>query len=62
MNLTCESQTTVTARAARDPYFAKALQDQADALRLNGEPDAARLILDVVEAARCPPSCPTSSA
>ncbi len=62
MNLTCESQTTVTARAARDTDFAKALLNEADALMLNGEPEAARLILDAVEAARCPPSCPAASA
>src|SRR6266849_3862193 len=51
MALTRDFKKTVTARLRRDPKFAKALLDEAATLFLNGEPDAARLILrDLVNA------------
>ena len=51
MALTRDFKETVTARAAADPDFAKALLDEAVTLFLNGEPDTARLILrDLVNA------------
>jgi DNA-binding phage protein len=49
--LTRDFRETVMARAQREPKFAKALLDEAATLFLNGEPDAARLILrDLVNA------------
>jgi DNA-binding phage protein len=51
MALTRDSRHTVAERAKRDPAFAKALLDEAITLFLNGEPDAARLVLrDLVNA------------
>jgi DNA-binding phage protein len=51
MGLTRDFRKTVAARVRRDPKFAKALLDEAATLFLNGEPDAARLILrDLVNA------------
>jgi DNA-binding phage protein len=51
MALTRDFKRTVGARARRDPQFAKALLDEAATLFLNGEPDAARLMLrDLVNA------------
>src|SRR5712692_6173427 len=51
MALTRDFKRTVAARVRRDPKFAKALLDEAATLFLNGEPDAARLILrDLVNA------------
>jgi len=51
MALTREFRQTVAARVARDPAFARALLDEAVALLVGGEPDAARLILrDLVNA------------
>lgn len=42
---------TVAERVKRDPKYAKALLDEAVSLFLNGEPEAARLILrDLVNA------------
>ena len=45
MLATRELRQTIAARGRRDPKFAKALLDEAATLFLNGEPDAARLIL-----------------
>ena len=45
MPLTRDFKHTVLARVERDPAFAKALLDEAATLFLNGEPEAARLIL-----------------
>jgi DNA-binding phage protein len=45
MALTRDFKQTIAARVRRDPKFAKALLDEAATLFLNGEPDAARLIL-----------------
>lgn len=51
MVLTRDSKQTVSARAAHDPMFARALLDEALTLFLNGEPDTAKLILrDLVNA------------
>lgn len=51
MALTRDFKHTVAARARRDPAFAKAMLDEAAMLFLNGEPEAARLILrDLVNA------------
>ncbi len=51
MALTRDFKKTVAARVRRDPKFARALLDEAATLFLNGEPDAARLILrDLVNA------------
>ena len=51
MALTRDFKRTVFARAQREPAFAKALLDEAATLFLNGEPEAARLILrEVVNA------------
>lgn len=51
MTLTRDFRQTVIERVERDPAFAKALLDEAATLFLNGEPDAARLILrDLVNA------------
>jgi hypothetical protein len=51
MTLTRDFKETVTARAQREPEFAAALLDEAVSLFLNGEPEAARLILrDLVNA------------
>lgn len=51
MSLTREFKQTVVERVARDQAFAKALLDEAASLFLDGEPDAARLILrDLVNA------------
>jgi len=51
MVLACDAEQTVVERAGRDPDFAKALFGEAATLFLNGEPDAARLILrDLVNA------------
>lgn len=51
MTLTRDFKQTVIERVERDPAFAKALLDEAATLFLNGEPDAARLILrDLVNA------------
>ncbi len=49
--LTRDSSQTIVERVKRDPAFAKALLDEALTLFLNGEPDAARLVLrDLVNA------------
>ncbi|HEX4080720.1 MAG TPA: hypothetical protein VHX61_17810 [Rhizomicrobium sp.] len=51
MSLTRQSTETIVDRVKRDPKFAKALLDEAATLFLNGEPQAARLILrDLVNA------------
>ena len=51
MTLTRDFKRTVVERVRRDPAFANALLDEAATLFLNGEPDAARLILrDLVNA------------
>ena len=51
MALTREFKHTVSARATRDPAFAKALLEEAANLFLNGETNAARLVLrDLVNA------------
>ena len=51
MTLTRDFKLTVTERVAHDPAFARALLDEAATLFLDGEPDAARLILrDLVNA------------
>ncbi len=51
MPLTRDFKETVSARAARDPAFAKALLDEAATLFLNGDPHTARLMLrDLVNA------------
>ena len=51
MALTRDFKETVVSRVAWDPKFAKALLDEAATLFLNGEPEAARLILrDLVNA------------
>jgi DNA-binding phage protein len=51
MALTRDFKQTISERAQRDPDFARALLDEAATLFLNGEPDAARLILrDLVNA------------
>ncbi len=51
MALSHDFRQTVVERVERDPAFAKALLDEAATLFLNGEPDAARLILrDLVNA------------
>jgi DNA-binding phage protein len=51
MAMTRDFKQTITARAAADPDFAKALLDEAVTLFLNGEPATARLILrDLVNA------------
>jgi len=51
MALTRSFKQTVIERAERDPAFAQALLDEAATLFLNGEPEAARVILrDLVNA------------
>ncbi len=51
MALTRNFRETVIERVNRDPAFARALLDEASTLFLNGEPEAARLILrDLVNA------------
>ena len=51
MALTRDFKHTIGDRVRRDPAFAKALLDEAATLFLNGEPEAARLILrDLVNA------------
>lgn len=51
MALTREFRRTVVERVRRDPRFARALLDEAATLFLNGEADAARLVLrDLVNA------------
>jgi hypothetical protein len=45
MALTRDFKLTVIARIQNDPAFAQALLDEAVSLFLNGEPDAAKLIL-----------------
>lgn len=51
MALTRDFRETVSARAARDAAFAKALLDEAATLFLNGDPHTARLMLrDLVNA------------
>ncbi len=51
MALTRDFKQTVVARVKREPAFAKALLDEAATLFLNGEANAARLILrDLVNA------------
>ena len=51
MALTREFKRTVVERVRRDPAFAKALLDEAATLFLNGEANAARLVLrDLVNA------------
>lgn len=51
MPLTRDFKQAIQARAERDPDFACALLDEAATLFLNGEPDAARIILrDLVNA------------
>jgi DNA-binding phage protein len=51
MALTRDFKRTVVERVQRDPAFARALLDEAATLFLNGEADAARLLLrDLVNA------------
>jgi hypothetical protein len=51
MPLTRDARHTVLARADHDPAFARALLGEAATLFLNGEPEAARLILrDLIDA------------
>jgi DNA-binding phage protein len=51
MALTRDFKRTVVERVQRDPAFARALLDEAATLFLNGEADAARLVLrDLVNA------------
>lgn len=51
MALTRDFKRTVVERVQRDPEFAKSLLDEAATLFLNGEADAARLLLrDLVNA------------
>ena len=51
MALTRDIRATLVERVRRDPAFAKALLDEAARLFLNGEADAARLVLrDLVNA------------
>ena len=51
MALTRDFKRTVVERVRRDPDFARALLDEAATLFLNGEADAARLVLrDLVNA------------
>ena len=51
MALTRDFKKTVAARVQNDPAFAQALLDEAITLFINGEPDAAKLILrDLVNA------------
>lgn len=51
MALTRDFKETVKERAARDPAFAKAMLDEAEAAFLNGDPQVSRLILrDLVNA------------
>ena len=51
MALTRDFRQTVVERVRRDPKFARALLDEAATLFLNGEPEAARLLLrDLVNA------------
>ncbi len=51
MALTREFKETIVDRVKHDPEFAKSLLDEAASLFLNGEPEAARLILrDLVNA------------
>ncbi len=51
MALTRDFKRTIVERVRRDPKFAKALLDEAATLFLNGEADAARLVLrDLVNA------------
>jgi len=51
MALTRDFKQTVVDRVRRDPAFAKAMLDEAATAFLNGEPDAARLVLrDLVNA------------
>jgi DNA-binding phage protein len=51
MALTRDFRRTVVERVQRDPEFARALLDEAATLFLNGEADAARLVLrDLVNA------------
>ena len=51
MPLTRDFKHTVLACVQRDPAFARALLNEAATLFLNGEPEAARLILrDLVNA------------
>ena len=51
MALTRDFKRTVVERVRRDPEFARALLDEAATLFLNGEADAARLVLrDLVNA------------
>lgn len=51
MALTRDFKQTVVERVRRDPKFARALLDEAATLFLNGEPEAARLLLrDLVNA------------
>jgi DNA-binding phage protein len=51
MALTRDFKRTVVERVQRDPEFARALLDEAATLFLNGEADAARLVLrDLVNA------------
>ena len=51
MTLTRDFKETVIARVKRDPAFAQALLDEALTLFLDGEPNAAKLILrDLVNA------------
>ena len=51
MALTRDFKDTVVARVRRDPKFARALLDESATRFLNGEPEAARLLLrDLVNA------------
>ena len=51
MGLTRDFQQTIGERALRDKRFARSLLDEAATLFLNGEPEAARLLLrDLVNA------------
>jgi DNA-binding phage protein len=51
MALTQDFKKTIAMRVQRDPLFARCLLDEAASLFLNGDPEAARLILrDLVNA------------
>jgi DNA-binding phage protein len=50
MALTRDFKDTVVARVRRDPKFARTLLDESATLFLNGEPEAARLLRDLVNA------------
>ena len=48
MPLTRDFKEAITARLQSDPLFAQALLNEAATLFLNGEPNTAKLILDLI--------------